>query len=188
MRDDWFDLFDPVFRESTLRQVEGDIAFPPRPRFPWIARDLLAMLAAYERQISRETDGVEAARKLAQQVSACAELAERGALTTEHATRLGELWLEFVAAGAAYRIYDELPKERSARVSGGKQRGEQRHRLAKKAREEARDALARALIELRNENDFLPYRLADIARKAGVKAGKITRAEVERRAEELLEK
>lgn len=184
----WLDLFDPFYRESAVEQLREDMKAPQVSDWHiWARSSLLPDIASYIEDhggFTSNRTNIEAANALRQFTLALAgRIARRHALDTD-STNLEQLWLAFVAHGAAYRIYYDLPTDQADKSYGGTMSG--------KARREKRDidinTAAVAFNRLRKKNSAKAYKLADLEHPSGLalqRLRKLTLRKIKARANDL---
>lgn len=129
----WTDLFDPylmervcdLVRETVLIVSMGHSSMLHEP----LRANLLAPLEAYIEAHWRSVWGVQihvqAARQLFHVVDQLADRFDEGypfsvSDAGDCRTALRRAWLEFIAFGAAHRMYDDLPRERAQRTAAAR--------------------------------------------------------------------
>jgi len=184
----WWDLFDPYYRESALAQLREDMKIPQAPHWhTWARSSLLLDIASYIEDhggsISKRTN-IESACELRDFVRIVARRVARRQIHESDIDELERLWLAFVASGAAYRIYHDLPADQADKSHGGKMSG--------KARREKRasdiNTAAAAFNRLKKKNSAKAYKLADLKDPSGLtlkRLRKLTLRKIKARANDL---
>ena len=200
----WLDLFDTNYAENVCEQLRESMR-PPLSSTQHLAswrlasrQYLLPELEAYINDHKPTTGDVEAALKLYQFAEELIEKIEvlldtpeefrDGLLWPTDPDELEKLWTTFIARGAGYRIWQDLPAERASKSKGGKISGERAERKADLRHSNDLDAAAESLNRLRAVNDVPKYSLKAIAAESGLtyrRVRTLKRGPIQARADEL---
>lgn len=188
----WVSLFDPGERDHVCELVDYDRRAQAlegyQPRLHQALREILCGdLSAYVEAVAQETECVRLAIEMQFFARELAERVEYRCIRDHDASHLRTLWTEFVAAGAAHRMYHDLPEEAARKKRGGKRSAESR----KAKRDHDLEIAAQALARLRQSNDVKTYRLEDLTKPTGLdlaRLRKLTMTKISSRADGILRK